>query len=95
MKSFARSLALTLIVHQTKLPNARIVQAEGGDENAFAVAVKYVCRCILLGGNWVVWKSRTEQYKSLYIDEEYDEDMEKAWAFHEEADINKEEEEGG
>ena len=83
-------------MHETMLSQTRIVQEEGGDENAFVAAVKYVCRCILLGGNWLAWKSWTEQYKFLYIDEEYDEEMEKAWALHEEADILAvQEKEGG
>ena len=86
----------TDFMHETMLSQTRIVQEEGGDENAFVAAVKYVCRCILLGGNWLAWKSWTEQYKFLYIDEEYDEEMEKAWALHEEADILAvQEKEGG
>ena len=37
-----------------------------------------------MNGNWVKWCKMTDQWKFLYLTDEYDEELEKSWGLHEE-----------
>ena len=58
----------------------RIAWLEGGGEAGMRAATNYAVRCLALGGKWTFFDDWTQQLKFYYLENEYKEDLVKAWS---------------
>lgn len=59
---------------------AKICEFEGGDAAASEAARKYILKCSLLGGRWLMYNEFTERYDFLYVQKTRRERFSRKWS---------------